>query len=728
MQVGVSGTDFLFRAGPPRDAHRLATRSHLQCLVVSGFDMLCDVCNLMCQRLSGDVGAAHHETYADLRDSAANGCEFCAFSRTTILEHYAQSLRCSTAEAEQFHIERDSFDAASNRDFSGFEVGLSHVRTRRDNVGVRGLWLGRSLRGDHIGWLKDVAPAFVHMSVPSDDPMNRFIGRKISALPDICVGKSWIDECSKNHKSCGTTVTPELPTRVLDVGMPNGTTEPRLILSLGQAALYATLSYCWGGQVPLVTTSESLNQHLSCLPFATLPQTFKDAVTVTRQLGLQYLWIDALCILQDSTQDWEQQCALIPRIYRDSTVTISAVAAPISGAGFLGPRRPLLTGQLHIENDYINQNGELSYWGPDENAQSGPIPEDSQMKTRGWVFQERLLSRRVLYFGRKQMYWECYTHVRYECLSRPFTDWQLIRGEVEKVSFQLRDTKNDWPDYWLEVVETYSKLNLTFRKDKLPALSGVASEMQKIFRGKYMAGLWLNNIAQEMCWYTPYKDLERPKTASADLPLPYVAPTWSWASAEHGIKFHKSESFRADIETLFAESATSKDNPFGEVQSASLKLRGRIIDAKILKTGVNLKSKFASFNDPNRDSLFVCLKGANLIGAFHPDRAWATSNSSSIPSATYTMEFLLLGDYRPVRPGNYGPGNYGGNCGRGDGGGGYGGTSARHEWHWVALALESVPGVKNQFHRVGLAFGDTVHFPVTAELFNGVKRREIKLV
>jgi len=540
--------------------------------------------------------------------------------------------------------------------------------------------------------------------------------------------------------------TPNLPTRILDVGMPNGTTEPRLVLSQGQAAQYATLSYCWGGQVPLVTTSETLNQHLSGLPFATLPQTFKDAVTVTRQLGLQYLWIDALCILQDSTQDWEQQCALMPQIYRDSTVTISAVAAPTSSAGFLSPRRPLLTGQLHVSNAKVNLNGELSYWGADDNGESGPSPEDSQMKTRGWVFQERLLSRRLLYFGRKQMFWECYTDARYEGLSCPFIDWHIHRMEVEKVAFECGDTKTNWLDYWLEVVETYSKLNLTFRKDKLPALSGVASQMQKLFQDKYVAGLWLKNIAQEMCWYTPYQELEGAKTLPDDQPPPYIAPTWSWASAEQGIKFHKLDSFNADIEILFAESATSKDNSFGQVQSASLKLRGRITSTNISQTRSNMQNLYKGCRDPDLDSLFICYNNDNLIGDFHPDRAWVASNSLSISSGMRAIALLLLGDYskRMHSPGDcgFGSGNYGGDYGGGYGGGyrgdvfgdrsfgrsRFGGNVVNYKWHWVALALEAVPGEKNQFRRAGLAFGDTLFFPASGGLFSGAERRKIELV
>jgi hypothetical protein len=122
------------------------------------------------ESLSGHAAFDHHPTYAHLRDSAANGCEFCTFFRETILEHYAQSLRCSTVEAERSHVERDTIDAASNgTTHCKFCVGLSHVRSRTyvHVVGARGLWLGRMSGGEHIGWFKDVKPAFVHMSVPS---------------------------------------------------------------------------------------------------------------------------------------------------------------------------------------------------------------------------------------------------------------------------------------------------------------------------------------------------------------------------------------------------------------------------------------------------------------------------------------------------------------------------------------------------------------------------------
>ena len=157
------------------------------------------------------------------------------------------------------------------------------------------------------------------------------------------------------------------------------------------------------------------------MPFESFPRTFQDAITITRALDVPYLWIDSLCIIQGSRGDWEYECQRMPGIYRNSVVTIAGPAAADCRAGFLHRRPAADHGSVDIRWQLSNGTTHCAV-----TLQSigdiliGPEPEDdSTLSKRAWVLQERLLSPRVLYFGTKRMYWECFTDRRYEDMHYP---------------------------------------------------------------------------------------------------------------------------------------------------------------------------------------------------------------------------------------------------------------------------------------------------------------------
>jgi hypothetical protein len=162
------------------------------------------------------------------------------------------------------------------------------------------------------------------------------------------------------------------------------------------------------------------------IPFSTLPRTFQDAVTATRQLGYEYLWIDCFCILQDDDADWQRECSRMHRTFANATVTIAGPSAGSADAGFLHEREPTIytscevdiwdkqsgrnLGMVHVSKVRVMQQ---STWSS-ENKQI-----DSALAKRGWILQERLLLARVLYFGNNQMYFECATADCHENLIYP---------------------------------------------------------------------------------------------------------------------------------------------------------------------------------------------------------------------------------------------------------------------------------------------------------------------
>lgn len=206
---------------------------------------------------------------------------------------------------------------------------------------------------------------------------------------------------------------PELPTRLIDVGT-NKEGPIRLIQTNQEARdRYIALSHCWGqlsDDQRFCTYDSNLDQRMADIPYDQLPATFRDAVVVTRALCIRYLWIDSLCIIQQNATDWANESARMADVFSNAYCTIAASSASSSLVGFLGPRAPrdafrttTSSGPVYLAEPIDDFAGDV---------------ENSVLSTRGWVFQERALSRRTIYFTSKQVYWECGDGVVCETLAQ----------------------------------------------------------------------------------------------------------------------------------------------------------------------------------------------------------------------------------------------------------------------------------------------------------------------
>ncbi|PSN70694.1 HET-domain-containing protein, partial [Corynespora cassiicola Philippines] len=242
------------------------------------------------------------------------------------------------------------------------------------------------------------------------------------------------------------------------------------------------------------------------IPLSNLPRTFREAVVFTRQLNIIYLWIDSLCIIQDSHSDWSEQSSQMSTIYANSHITLAASAAPDSGHGlFLGATPEYISTDLTaLTHNNAHSGIQFRKKLPHGN------PQDNPLMTRGWAFQELLLSPRVIYFCRNEVVWECREHLTCECgaLSSP--------AALESLS------KIHLAGQWHRFVEEYSRLRITVQSDVLPAIAGVAAILGKRTDAGYIAGLWKENLVWDMCWMT--REPEKAKR-----PNIYRAPSFSWA-------------------------------------------------------------------------------------------------------------------------------------------------------------------------------------------------------
>jgi hypothetical protein len=439
------------------------------------------------------------------------------------------------------------------------------------------------------------------------------------------------------------------------------------------------------------------------MPYASLPKTFQHAVTATRQLGLRYLWIDSLCIIQDSREDWEQHCYKMPEIYRNSTVTIAGPAAVDCNTGFLHERPAPLSVNLTISNGMLEESVTLSHSGLRDPYHPN-LQMNSPLEKRAWVLQERLLSPRVLYFGSEFMYFECCTNVCCEYLHFPFIDNYQSRNGVTKTSFTVEQDSRFWLQYWCQIVSTYSGAALTFNSDRLPAISGIARDIQDKLGDSYHAGLWLSDIPRGLTWYTDYYG---EYTKSQDFKvgaLPYVAPSWSWASLMRHVSRlvpNYDYAFVSEgIQIIGVDVKVRGSNAFGEVQEGVLTLRGRLNRFTIrLRPHMLVRE---------RQIFFVCSdESPDLLGEYHPDEPstlqFRKSTSTAQHNWQYPITLLYLGFFK--KPG-------------GD-----------VEWSdWVALAIEAVAGTEDEYRRVGLAFGRQPHFPRIEGFFQESETQVLKII
>ncbi|ORY19521.1 heterokaryon incompatibility protein-domain-containing protein, partial [Clohesyomyces aquaticus] len=142
-------------------------------------------------------------------------------------------------------------------------------------------------------------------------------------------------DCLQNHPECQPMFKGSyFPTRLLDLGQQLLSSEPPKLVETKNgigtefcSPAYATLSHCWGNSQPLRLLMQNKLQHLQGIPLSALPRVFSEAMTVCRNLGIRYLWIDSLCICQDSEEDWAQESALMGAIYSHAILNIAATGS-----------------------------------------------------------------------------------------------------------------------------------------------------------------------------------------------------------------------------------------------------------------------------------------------------------------------------------------------------------------------------------------------------------------
>jgi hypothetical protein len=389
--------------------------------------------------------------------------------------------------------------------------------------------------------------------------------------------REWLEACDASHKKCGPRKSDSLPTRLVSISGEVVRLESTETWT--SSPPYATLSYCWGDLDFLTTTTSMLGEFLTQIPVDRLPQTFKDAIQIVRALRIDYIWIDSLCIVQDSDADWRKESSRMSDVYGSSYINIAASSAVNPGAGcFTKPQvmcdaveaKVNISGQeyecwfYHIGNTYVS------------------AVEKSHLMSRAWAVQEKLLPTRSIHFGDRGAFWECRSSVGLEGLPNLF-DGAISGQSLASLTYDLVDaTEFEMYQRWKRVVTAYSIANLTLSRDKLPGLAGIARHFGDYKQCEYLAGMWRDaRFDAQLCWCI-FGPQPRPE---------WRAPTWSWASVDGCASFQPYEPDEMKSPRIFCArtlqaSVTQTDGgAYGEISDGWIRvacsyiLVGRIVIA-----------------------------------------------------------------------------------------------------------------------------------------------------
>jgi hypothetical protein len=356
------------------------------------------------------------------------------------------------------------------------------------------------------------------------DARDRFYGRMVQggpAMSDVWNrAKSWIDNCDSTHKYEHLPPTnTELPDKVLDLRKGS----IRLWETFGSRGRYTTLSYRWDTVETRLfkTTNKNFTKRKQSISLASMPQTFQDAIDITKKLDIDYLWIDALCIIQGDKNDWKTQSPKMGQYYSNSYLTITAAASTDSREGVYIPRNVPFYGPIikHTEDGVsydVRAFGQPGYLAKGRNSET--VLQWEPISGRGWPFQERTLSCRSLIYASDQMYFECMTEMvgengfwmpgRIHMLGQKDSGLNAVSRDGSVNDREIRR-------FWNQLMSAYSGRSLR-HFDKLPAVSGLAKLFQTKLKNEYCAGLWndaFDSLIDGLLWEStesagPWEDFQ----------------------------------------------------------------------------------------------------------------------------------------------------------------------------------------------------------------------------
>jgi len=277
-----------------------------------------------------------------------------------------------------------------------------------------------------------------------------------------------------------------------------------------------------------MTTDDTLELQKREIAWSNIPALFQDVIKFTRAMGIRYLWIDSVCIIQGNAEDWQREAGLMAEVYSNAVMTMATTRAPDVKEGLFSTPRKLKNERYYGYREIAAEHGGREFRLFAHNCyvhDDLTFSYDRPLLQRAWVFQERFLSPRVLHFCLEELQWECRAGTVCQCV-KP-VEFHSCEKSIWNQNSQ-RDNPTGGPPIehpWHKIVQRYSALKLTFGKDRLPAISGVAKQTDQFRAGEtYLAGIWKCDLPWALGWVSRADALQK-RPARAD----WFAPTWSWA-------------------------------------------------------------------------------------------------------------------------------------------------------------------------------------------------------
>jgi hypothetical protein len=533
------------------------------------------------------------------RSHQCQHCEKITFTRgDSILFTSDDVQQAEQAECELFRLILEKFpaeDVTASPERPILNVYCDDIKNCDDGVHVSASWMFpiHPSSSAFVERSTDTLPIFA----PTPKDSSAFKTRTTSPL-NLTPGShesfstihKWIRQC-KNHSCCEDSRNWQRPTRLIDVGDNNSknvrihTTDPQ------SPVKYAALSYCWGGDQESKTVRARLEERCKGFPLAELAKTIQDAIVAARKLKLPFLWVDAICIVQDDPADKERELAIMDQIYSGALLTIVAARAKMADAGFLQDRdlRQCYGTVCRVRYRETAEGEELLGF-----LAGNPlhVTYDDPIDSRGWTFQERFRSFRTLRLGTRQTVWECPYGIKVDGGDDhvEISSWSTTAFSESKFTGAPIDRPYPYPlsssihrlqleealATWQNMIEEYSKRTLGESTDRLPAFAALAKAFG-IYLGlgpeQYLAGLWAFDIHMQLQWRRPRYALKNWRCNKRN------GPTWSWASLEGTVSFdHPRDSkSRNTLEVDYKECQIEWKSPefkYGEVLFGKLKVKG----------------------------------------------------------------------------------------------------------------------------------------------------------
>lgn len=342
--------------------------------------------------------------------------------------------------------------------------------------------------------------------------------------------------CLRNHR-CGTR-KPWLPDRVIYIN-PENSNEIRLVEPKSVRAHYIALSYCWGPTGPdtFLTNAKTIADRKAGIKVDDLPRLFVGVINCARMLGIAYIWIDRLCIIQGDDEDFAKQAPKMGEYYGNATLTIVAASANSENDDILVERdakwRSAIIGveleglgsfELRFrQRPYpIGTIGQNEYYG--------------KVSTRAWIWQERLLAARTIFFTPSALKFECHHH----------SIWEGYGEHTTSPSWSARLDKLTHTR-WLGLVEQFTHKEITRPSDRLPAISSVMKRISITYSAwTPIWGMWLQSLSTSLAWTVNCTGEDSGRHPCRVHPQ-YYAPSWSWASVDGPVLFgHCDQHYRED--------------------------------------------------------------------------------------------------------------------------------------------------------------------------------------